>query len=317
MGLFDNQAFEQALNKLGAKFALLNWNFSPSAEYGNIEPVSHWIGEDDEDVMVCVFKGNWLCEQFHRNDFFFLHFAYKNGFRAISGLPNNLIEVKEGECYIGHPFSGYAVQSRARDESIIIGVLIKKSAIVDDFLPAFAMDATLLNFFLEPHKNLYSEEFVRLNIPKSSIIWQLLGLIVMEYASKGEDTKKIIKPLVVALCLYISSEYKRQRLPMKKSLTEQMAEYIDSNADTVTLSSLAAKFGYHPVYVSRLLGKNTGSSFTQLVLKSRMQKAKTLLTHTDLFVEKISLMLGYGNSSNFYKAFKEYFGMSPRDIGRS
>jgi len=42
-----------------------------------------------------------------------------------------------------------------------------------------------------------------------------------------------------------------------------------------------------------------------------MQRAR-LLDHTDLSIEKIAAMLGYSNSSNFYKAFRGYYGVSPR-----
>ncbi|MBA2885992.1 AraC-like DNA-binding protein [Clostridium beijerinckii] len=45
-----------------------------------------------------------------------------------------------------------------------------------------------------------------------------------------------------------------------------------------------------------------------------MRRAKLLLDHTDLSIEKIADMLGYSNSSNFYKAFKQYYGTSPRQL---
>ncbi len=49
-------------------------------------------------------------------------------------------------------------------------------------------------------------------------------------------------------------------------------------------------------------------------MAARMQRARLLLKHTDLAIEKIAAMLGYGNSSNFYKAFKQYYGSSPRKL---
>lgn len=45
-----------------------------------------------------------------------------------------------------------------------------------------------------------------------------------------------------------------------------------------------------------------------------MKRAVILLKETDLSVEEISLMLGYSNSSNFYKAFKEYYHLTPREF---
>ena len=55
-----------------------------------------------------------------------------------------------------------------------------------------------------------------------------------------------------------------------------------------------------------------GKGFSELLLEVRMRKAKLLLNNTDLSIEKIVTMLGYSNSSNFYKFFKSYYGHTPR-----
>ena len=116
----------------------------------------------------------------------------------------------------------------------------------------------------------------------------------------------------MSLCMYISSEYKKQNLPVKLTMTEQIAEYIDTHSDSATLQSVASYFGYHPVYLSKLLPQKLGKSFSEIITEARMKCAELLLNHTDLLIEKIAMMLGYSNSSNFYKAFKMAFGHSPR-----
>lgn len=49
----------------------------------------------------------------------------------------------------------------------------------------------------------------------------------------------------------------------------------------------------------------------EILLESRMERAKQLLIRAYLPVATVADMLGYG-SSNFYKAFRQYFGTSPR-----
>lgn len=44
-----------------------------------------------------------------------------------------------------------------------------------------------------------------------------------------------------------------------------------------------------------------------------MNRTLILLKGTNLSIEEIALILGYSNSSNFYKAFRERFQMSPRE----
>ena len=63
--------------------------------------------------MVCVFKGREINEPFHRQDFFFINYAWKNSYDALSAKYNNLITIGQDECYIGQPFSGYAPRGQS------------------------------------------------------------------------------------------------------------------------------------------------------------------------------------------------------------
>ena len=118
-----DKEISEAIEKLGKDFPRLNWDFSP--EPGSSELVSHWLGDESEEVMLNVFKGKRINEQFHRQDFFFLHFAYRGNYDALSAKYNNRITIEEGNCYIGQPYSGYAAKRESNEECIIIGVLIK------------------------------------------------------------------------------------------------------------------------------------------------------------------------------------------------
>lgn len=87
-----------------------------------------------------------------------------------------------------------------------------------------------------------------------------------------------------------------------------MSEHVDA----VTLKAVAYKFSYHPNYVSTLLRKETGKSFSELLREQRMDRAAVLLGGTDLPVSEIARLLGYSNTSNFHKAFRAHYGTSPR-----
>ena len=305
---------DAAIVKLGRDFPHLNWDFSPDPSTGRSELVSHWLGEESEEVMVNVFKGKKIDEQFHRQDFFYFHFAYRGNYDTLSAKYGSRTTVHEGECYIGQPYSGYAAKYDSDRECTIIGILIRTETFIREYMSALAADTAMLNFFLEPQKNKFSEEFIHLEIPDTSPVWKLLGIIAYEYANKTEHTQKIIKPMVMSLTMYLSAEYKRLNLHTNIGLEDQIKEYIEMNSDTVTLSSAAAHFGYHPVYISRVLSRKTGKKFSELLLESRMRKAKMLLELTDLSIEIIADMIGYSNTSNFYKAFRQFYGTSPRKM---
>lgn len=89
-------------------------------------------------------------------------------------------------------------------------------------------------------------------------------------------------------------------------------QYISTHVDSVSLKQMAADLAYHPNYISNLIRQETGQSFSEIVTAHRMDRAASLLKGTDLSIEMIAGMLGYSNTSNFYKAFKKHFNTSPR-----
>ena len=127
-----------------------------------------------------------------------------------------------------------------------------------------------------------------------------------------------MKSLLQTLLLEIARRYRIEKSGTPaKTLAEQIIDYMGDHSDVVTLKDIAAHFSYHPNYISTLLHKETGRKFTDILLEKRMDRAVLLMKNTSLSLEEISALLGYSNHSNFYKAFKEYYGMTPRAYLRS
>ena len=316
-----NRLFSLAINKLGHDWSHLNWEFRDfKLEDGTPDKMSQWQGDPNEDIIIVAFKGRHISEPFHRQDFFFIDYAYHLDYNALSSKYDNLITVREGDCYIGQPFSGYALKGDSTDDDIImIGVHIKKEAFFREYLPALSQDPDMFRFFLDPQTDKFSDEFIHLSFEKTSPVRSLLEMMVIEYADKKEDTQLILKPMVLALFMHIARRYRLEKSDIKAAtLSESIVGYINSHPESVTLKDIAAHFSYHPNYVSSLLHKELGKTFSEIVLERRMDRALIMLKGTTLSIEEISSMLGYTNTSNFYKAFRAYYGKSPREyIGQS
>ena len=312
-----NKLLTLAINKLGHDWSHLNWEFRDfELEDGTPDKMSQWQGDPEEDIMIVAFKGKHISEPFHRQDFFFIDYAYHLDYNALSSKYDNLITVREGDCYIGQPFSGYALKGDSKDDDIImIGVHIKKEAFFREYLPALSMDADMFKFFLVPQTDKFSDEFIHLSFEKTSPVRTLLEMMVIEYADKKEDTQQILKPMVLTLFMHIARRYRVEKTENAvSSLSERIVAYINSHPESVTLKDIANHFSYHPNYISSLLHKELGKTFSEIVLDIRMDRAAILLKGTTLSIEEISAMLGYSNTSNFYKAFREYYGKTPREL---
>ena len=306
-------SFEDALEVLAGQWSNLNWDFRDCMVGGRPEKISQWQGDAEDDVMVVVFKGDKISEPFHRQDFFFLDFAYRNSYDALSADAGNLITVREGDCYIGQPYSGYALRGESEDGDIVmVGVHIKKEAFFREYLQAFSADPGMFRFFLEPEKDRFSDEFIHIHAGECSPIRALLELMVSEYAQKGADTQAVLKPLLMSIFMYVAREHRLADAGGRDAPErDRIVEYVTAHAESVTLGEVARRFSYHPNYVSALLSREYGVTFSQLVLEARMERAAALLRATSLSNEEIAYMVGYGNTSNFYKAFKKHYGTTP------
>ena len=191
----------------------------------------------------------------------------------------------------------------------------QKEAFFREYLPALSMDPDMFRFFLVPQTERFSDEFIHLSFDKKSPVRSLLEMMVIEYADKKEDSQLILKPMVLALFMHIARSYRQKKQRnMPETLSGRILQYINSHPESATLKDIADRFSYHPNYISSLLHKEIGKTFSEIVLERRMERAAILLKGTTLSIEEISAMLGYTNTSNFYKAFREYYGKTPRRL---
>lgn len=305
----------ESIEKLGADFPNLNWNFEEHRIGKRKELISQWLGDPDEDIMICVFKGKEIHEKFHRQDFFFINYAYTGDYGAQSYRFDNHVTVRENECYIGQPFSGYALYGAGNKDIVIIGVLIRKEVFYRSFLQTVSADRRLLHFFLDPKINSFSDEFIHLENLQDGSIRTQIELMAAEYANKNAGTQAILKPMTQTLVMMLARQFRKSgEEPENEDVIGRMERYMEEHLDHVTLGMLSSEFGYHPAYISDRLSKKTGRTFSGILLSQRMERAVFLMRNTDLSIEEIVPMVGYTDKSNFHKAFRDYYGKTPRQF---
>lgn len=315
---------KESFDFLADEFTHLDFTFHHYHEGGHDYVKNLWPGGENENVMVCVYRGDSIHEPFHRHDFIYFNYAYKNDYGALSDRDGNLITIREGECYIGQPFSGYALRSIEGVESVIVGVLIKKEAFFRYFLQTFSSDNTLFHFFLDPEKDRYADKFLHFSFENVPEIRPLLEMMVSEYANRRSDTQQILTSMATTLYLLVARTYHRDSRLTTNTKTgvpedtpvNRILAYIDDHFQNVTLKDLSENFSYHPNYISGLLHKETGKTFSEILLEKRMEHALVLMKGTDLSNEEIADILGYTSTTNYYKAFRKYYKVSPREYAR-
>ena len=308
---------ESALHALGRQWGELAWEFREVGGAGSRELVSQWQGDPADDIMVVVFSGEHVSEPYHFQDFFFIDYAYQGSYDALSADERNQVTVREGDCYVGQPHSGYALRGNEPDGIVMVGVHIKREAFFREYLPALSANPEMLRFFLQPRADSFSEELVHVSLADVPLARELFEMMAVEYAAKNPDTQSVLKPLALALLVQISRMQRAQANESAPSSTaERAVRAIAARPESVTLAGLAAELSYHPNYLSGLLRKETGKTFSQLVLEARMERASAILRGSNLTVEEVGAMVGYAGHGNFHKAFRKYWGSTPGEHRR-
>ena len=103
----------------------------------------------------------------------------------------------------------------------------------------------------------------------------------------------------------------------KKFLLEQITAYIDANlTGKITLKMIAKQFSVSVSTVTQLFQKKAQMSFHHFVTSRRMERARALIRQ-GIPLEMVGRAIGYRDHSTFYRAFRQTFGISPREYRKS
>ncbi len=88
---------------------------------------------------------------------------------------------------------------------------------------------------------------------------------------------------------------------------------IEENYRSARLGTVAGRHGVSLAYLSRLIKESTGKTYKELLRQKRLAQAAALLRGTHLSVGEVIAAVGYDNTSYFYRAFKERYGVNPTE----
>lgn len=94
-----------------------------------------------------------------------------------------------------------------------------------------------------------------------------------------------------------------------QNLTSYMEEHLDED---LTLDALAARFYVSKYYIAHLFKKTLGISVHQYLMKKRLENCRSAIC-AGSDISRACLDYGFKDYSNFYRAFRKEYGMSPKE----
>lgn len=154
-----------------------------------------------------------------------------------------------------------------------------------------------------------------------------LGSSGIELQDVFDDPMEEFKKVASSTTLEESIENLKQNLfkivdslnARKSKYGKQVEQAIDHikhhySESTLSIEDVARTVCLSTSYFSTIFKNETGITFTDYLIKIRMERAKNLLENTHMKMYEISSMTGYENAAYFSAAFKRYFGKSPSDV---
>lgn len=83
--------------------------------------------------------------------------------------------------------------------------------------------------------------------------------------------------------------------------------------EKVTRTDLESVFNYSGDYIYKIIRKYTGLSINDYSSYICMKKAAGMLTGSKMNINDIAEAVGFHNYTHFYREFRTYYGMTPRD----
>lgn len=302
-----------ALEQLKNQYERIDQKFKEDIEKADDKVIYHWPGSPSQDIMLAVRKSFGLTEPFHTHDYFHFSYVYKGEVEMVGSDPDTTIKLKEGDLYAGLPRTGHAFKAHDDDETVVVGLLIQKSALYREFLDSISTDSNFFHFLIDHEEDFTPGKFMHLNLSENKTIRDLIRIMVREFVSPKKNTPELLKSLVMSFLLAVAHEYSVQYL-QETNLVVQIIMYMNAHLETITLKETAQHFGYHPNYLTSLLKTEVGKSFSKILLELRMNRSLLLLKDSNLSINEIAKMVGYNKTSAFCSAFKGYYDKLPEDF---
>lgn len=117
---------------------------------------------------------------------------------------------------------------------------------------------------------------------------------------------------------YFIQSAKSTRLTQSSKMSDyyiqEAIHYMEQNfQNDISIEEIAAVCGINRSYLGKIFRNSIGRSPQEFLMNYRMVKATELLKLTTLSIADIGTAVGYGNPLHFSRAFKNVYGVSPRE----
>ena len=156
------------------------------------------------------------------------------------------------------------------------------------------------------------EQFSELNLDFKIVSYGEVKILSDISKEKLEDVKTVLQS-------YGISVLEDQKRILVQKIKDAIIEMITDEEETITVKSsvyLADKLGHSYGYLSNLFSEVTYTSIENYTILQKIERAKFLITNTDLTLTEIAFKLNYSSVAHLSTQFKNTTGITPSAFQR-
>lgn len=249
------------------------------------------------------------------HDYFEIVYIVENNMYVDIGEKS--ITLNSGDvCFIS---PGVLHSPRIMEQTIALQMIVRKSTFQQKFFRCLAGNSVISNFFLNALYLQNNGSVLLFHMNSDEEIKNIFFRIYQENYNRYAQYQNIINNLFeILLCDLLrcdSSNMEIKQIHQKAdSHITQILSYMENNCNRVTIADLSEEFHLSKSYISKYIAHKTGKSFSYILQEIRLEKARNMLSSSDLRVEDISESVGYHNVEHFIRLFKHKYCKTPNQF---
>ncbi|MFA6845933.1 MAG: AraC family transcriptional regulator [Sphaerochaetaceae bacterium] len=220
--------------------------------------------------------------------------------------------MEKGDILIIAPQSYHAI-SVFDEQSIILNILVRHDSL-EKILKMFCEGSSSLSQFFS---SILEESPIApcLLVQKAENVFPCVAELAEEGRRSNLLAITLLQQFIARLFLLDETHFHFVSQGEKSNRLAAILHYINENPREVTLSSLADAFNLSPTYLSALIHDSTGTTFSDLLLRKKMEVALACLSsEIPMTCTQIAQRIGYGSAQHFCRTFKKCYGISPMEL---
>jgi len=290
----------------------------PMSEIDGLRLSENRYIQSGEDIAVLKHQ-RYLFPLVHQHSFFELLYVLQGS--CTNTIDDKTQRLYEGSMCIIPPSVSHSIAVN-EDDSLVLNFLVRASTFNQSFTALLDSNDILSTFLSEiVYSNKY-RKYLLFHTGDSCILKQTALAMFETYQHKGHYYNRIMNGYFMVLMGALLQAHEDtieypERYFEKYNIVPKLLNYIESHIDSATLETCAKRFHFNQRHLGRLLKKETGFTFPQLVTNIRVNIAKEMLLQHPISLDELAAKLGYNDSSYFIRVFKKEVGCTPSDYRKT